>query len=191
MGKEIEYLLSKFRIFIQSRKSDEARHSLFHEIWRQYHKRLLFFIRHMVREDSEDLLQEIMLKVFQNIEHYNPFYSFNTWIYTIAKNHCINFVKKRKLATRPLTHEPTIDQSLFVNHSPEQEMICRELFDRIDGFFSQLEPTYQQMAFLRFYEGMKIRTIARLLNIPEGTVKSRLYLIKKDLGALLEVHDEN
>jgi len=53
----------------------------------------------MVKENAEDLFQEIMLKVFQNLSTYNPMYSFNTWIYTIARNHCVNYITKRKLLT--------------------------------------------------------------------------------------------
>jgi RNA polymerase sigma-70 factor (ECF subfamily) len=69
--------------------------AIFTEIWKQYHQRLLFFIRPMVGIEAEDLLQEIMLKVYEHLGTYNPFYSLNTWIYAIARNHCLNFLQKK------------------------------------------------------------------------------------------------
>ena len=62
-----------------------------------YRKQLTFFIRNFVRDEAEDIFQEVMLKVFQNIEKFNPLYPFSTWIYTIARNQSLNYINKRKL----------------------------------------------------------------------------------------------
>ena len=87
-------ITEKLAVFFNSGKTEKEREELSRKIWDKYHKRLLYFIRSFSREESEDLLQEIFLKVFNNLEKFNPLYSFKVWIYTIAKNHCINYLKK-------------------------------------------------------------------------------------------------
>jgi len=165
-----------------------AKHKLFNEIWQQYHKRLLFFIKAMLADAAEDVLQEIMLKVYHNLEKYNPIYSFNSWIYTVARNHCINAKAKKRLQTLPMTQEA--EQTIYAtNNNPENEFISREACQQIDRFLEQLPAKHQQMAFLRFYEGMKVKEIAKVFDVPAGTVKSRLHLIKQALKKELEESD--
>jgi len=90
----LKILVNSWQIFIQCRGSDRSRKKLFNHIWNQYQRRIIFFIHNMVKDNAEDLFQEVMLKVYQNLDKYNPLYSFNTWIYTIARNHCLNYLNK-------------------------------------------------------------------------------------------------
>lgn len=183
--------LNKWKIVFNSKRDTLSRQKIFNEIWERYHKRLLFFIRNMVGEDAEDALQEIMLKVYQNMEKFNPLYSFNTWIYTIARNHCINFLKKRKLVTRTILEEVIKKDRISYGETPENEIIHKELHHKIEYFLEQLDPAYQQMAFFRFYEGMQIKKIAKIMDVPTGTVKSRIHLIRKALKKELEEYNAN
>ena len=182
--------LNKWNIFLYSNRDSLSRKKIFDEIWKHYHKRLLFFIRNFVGEDAEDLLQEIMLKIYQNMEKFNPMYSFNTWIYTIARNHCFHFLAKKRCINVRL-EEIARKDACSTQDSPENEMMGKELYRRIDNFLKQLDPAYQQMAFLRFYEGLKIKQIAKIMDVPVGTVKSRMHLIKKTLKKELEEYGES
>lgn len=184
-------LIDRWNIYFNSRRDTSSRQKIFNEIWEQYHKRLFFFIGNMVGEEAEDLLQEIMLKVYQNIEKFNPLYSFNTWIYTVARYHCIHFLEKKKRIKRMQSENIAENDAYSTRNTPENEMVRNELHHQIDHFLEQLEPAYQQMSFLRFYEGMKIKEIAKLMNVPAGTVKSRIHLIKKNLKKVLEEYDAN
>jgi RNA polymerase sigma-70 factor (ECF subfamily) len=56
----------------------------------------------MVKDNAEDLFQDVMLKVYRNLDRYNPLYSFNSWIYSIARNHCLNFINKKRLPVQSL-----------------------------------------------------------------------------------------
>ena len=95
----------------------------------------------MVKDDAEDLFQEVMLKVYQNLEKYNPIYSFNTWIYTIARTHCLNYLNKKKITTVNLDSEVTgEDDKVKDIDSPETVSLNKELHQRIKdllGTFSE------------------------------------------------------
>lgn len=162
------------------------REALFRNIWREYSSPLLYFLRHYSPADAEDLLQEVMLKIFENLTTYNPLYSFRTWIYTIARNHALNHLKKR--STRDREHTDPIDTVRLhaAEDTAETPLIAAELTRIIDGVLSQLDAEQRQIAFLRFSEGLSYREIAQMLSIPAGTVKSRLHHIKKRLHERLE-----
>ena len=128
------------------------------------------------------------MKVFQNIEKFNPLYSFNTWIYTIARNQCINHFNRRK--RRMAAEDPDTSLSASVNASQEDKVIRKELYLEIDRILATFSEDNQQIAFLRYYEGMKHREIARVMNIPTGTVKSRLHTSRSILRKALEAYDE-
>lgn len=179
---------TNWQIYIQCRGSSKAREKLFHAIWNLYRKRLMYFIRNFVRDDTEDIFQEIMLKVFQNIEKYNPLYPFNTWFYTIARNHCVNHIRKGKLPVVPGDPEPMLSESSAA--SQENDVIRKELYRKIDRVLSAFSEDNRQIAYLRFFEGMKHREIARIMDIPTGTVKSRLHACRSILRKVLEEYNE-
>lgn len=178
--------LFEWNVFYYSKRNSLSRQEVFNEIWRRYYRRLLYFIQSVVGENAEDLLQEVMLKVFKNIERYNPLYSFNTWIYTIARNHCINHMSKKRLATKNIQER---DNRFTHEETPEKKLIEKELYQKIDDTLDQLKPEYRQMAFLHFYERMKTKDIAKMFDAPTGTIKSRLYLIRKTLKKALEEYN--
>ena len=183
-------LVEQWYIFIHSRGSTSSRQKLFDEIWRKYHKRILFFIRNMLNEDAEDALQEVMLNVYKNLDRYNPLYSFSTWIYTIARNYCINYHNKRKLPlTRIQDWTETVNDFSHSDTSVDQ-ILKNELHQQIDRVLASFDHDLRQMAFLRFYDGKKCREIAKIMDIPSGTVKSRLYKIRCKLKSELEKYNE-
>ena len=182
--------IKPWTIYVQSRSNTTIRQKLFDDIWRVYHKRLLFFIRNIVQNEAEDLLQEIMLKIYQNLEKYNPFYSFNTWIYAITRNHCINFLNKRKLATRSLDIIGENMPSGIGNITPEKQLIDKEISVQIEGILSGFESEFREIAYLRFYEGLTCQNIAKIMNLPNGTVKSRLHTMRLKIKKTLEKYNE-
>ena len=182
--------IKPWTIYVQSRSDTTAREKLFDTIWRIYHKRLFFFIRNIVPNETEDLLQEIMLKVFQNLERYNPFYSFNTWLYAIARNHCFNFLNKRKLATQSMDSAGENIPSGIMSATPENQLMDKEISAQIEGVLSGFESEFREMAYLRFYEGLTCQSIAKIMNLPNGTVKSRLHTMRQKIKKALEKYNE-
>lgn len=184
-------LIKNWQIYLQCRSNHESRQKLFNHLWSLYQKRLTFFIQNMVKENTEDLFQEVMIKVFQNLSKYNPVYSFNTWIYTIARNHCVNYLKKRKLRTVNIENETINDLTLSWSNSPETKTLNKEFYHTIDEILNKLNENSRQIAFLYFLEGMKNSEISQIIDIPIGTVKSRLHSIRKTLKKELEKYHEN
>ena len=179
-------LIKNWQIFVQCRDDHGSRERLFELLWRQYQKRLTFFVRNMVKDNAEDLVQEIMLKVYQNLHRYKPLYSFNTWIFAIARHHCLNYLNKRSLITVNMDNDTVDHVSTGSSDSFETRTINKELHNSIDTILSEFNSDNRQIAFLYFYEGMKNREIARIMDIPTGTVKSRLHKIRESLKAGLE-----
>jgi RNA polymerase sigma-70 factor (ECF subfamily) len=167
------------------------RDKAFERIWRKYHRRILFFIRNRVPLDAEDLLQEVMLKVYENLHRYNPARSFQAWIYAIARNHCINHLAKNRIR---ISTSACLDggKDVFVEReTPEDRMIRNEQDQKIEAVLAALDAEHRETAFLRFYEGMKCSRIAEVTDVPEGTVKSRLFYIREQLRHELEGKHEN
>ena len=185
----MKILVNSWQIFIQCRGSDGSRKKLFNLLWNQYQRRIIFFIQNMVKDNAEDLFQEVMLKVYQNLDKYNPLYSFNTWIYTIARNHCLNYLNKKKISTVNLDRGVGKYEVKDID-SPEAKSLNKELHQKIENLLGTFSEENRQIAFLRFYEGMKDRDIARVMEVPTGTVKSRLHkirtILKKDLETFYE-----
>lgn len=116
MAIRLRQYLKKWQDIFDLNQDELTGHKLFNEIWTKYHKRLLFFIKSRLADGAEDVLQEIMLKVYHNLENYNPI-SFNSWIYTVARNHCINSMAKKRLQTLPMTQEA--EQTIYAtNNNP-------------------------------------------------------------------------
>jgi len=182
----LKKLIRSWQIFIQCRGKESSRAELFNQLWSCYQRPITFFIRNMVKDNVEDLFQEVMLKVYRNLDKYNPVYSFNTWIYSIARHHCLNHIRKRKLPAVNFDKEGTNDFETKNISSPETQALNKELHQIITSILNRFDEDNRQIAFLRFFEGMKNSDIARVMDIPAGTVKSRLHKIRTALKIDLE-----
>jgi RNA polymerase sigma-70 factor (ECF subfamily) len=161
----------------------------FEGIWKRYYPRLSVFVSCIAAGlEREDLLQEIMLKVFENLDAYDSQRSLGPWIYTIARNHCIDALAKEKHYRRlPERLQRGWEASRKLDCSdPEQHLMQSELQGMIRRYIRGLPARDRQIAFLRFYESLAHRDIARILRVPAGTVRYRVHLIRKGLKKLLE-----
>ena len=160
----------------------------FEQIWQRFYAPLVVLCRsfHGVRHSAvlqpEDLAQEVLLKVFTHMDAYDRNYSMATWVYRIARNHCIDAVRKASAvpAGGLFGNEPGRESG------PELEAERKELEALIDGYLSGLENTDRHIAFLRFSENLKLREIARILEMPAGTVKYRIHRIRTGLRGELK-----
>jgi RNA polymerase sigma-70 factor, ECF subfamily len=167
----------------------------FEAIWTEYYKRLYVFCTQSYgfsEEDTADLVQEILLKVYQKRDGYLEKYAFSTWVYTIARNSCIDFLRNSRSR---LAHEcADADNSEAVilqfpdgkHPAPEQELLDNELRCAIGRFIELLPTDDRELIYLRMYEEMPYREIAGITGKPEGTVKYRFFNIRKQLQTYLE-----
>lgn len=135
-------------------------------------------------DDAADITQTVFLKVFEHIADYDPKFKFFSWIYRIAINESLNQVKKR------LKQEPLADSQASPWQGPAEELDSTRLCNRVQGALMLLSEDYRTVVVLKHISGCSYQQISEILQLPEKTVKSRLYsarqLLKKSL-----LHDGN
>jgi RNA polymerase sigma-70 factor (ECF subfamily) len=163
-----------------------ARHRAFAEAWELYYRKVAYLVSGYCVEKSEreDLVQEVFLKVYRNLHRYSAGYAFSTWLYTVARNVCLDYTRKLKSVKSDLSgmragEIPVADSAVM---SAENN----ELFEVLDRCIGTLSEKDRHIVFFHFYEGMKYKDIAAVMGIPLGTVKYRVFEIKEKLRKALE-----
>jgi RNA polymerase sigma-70 factor (ECF subfamily) len=130
-------------------------------------------------DDAADTTQTVFLKVFEHIGDYDPKFRFFSWIYRISINESLNQVKKRR------NQEPLAESQASPWRSPEEHLESKRLCNRVQGALMELNGEYRTVVVLKHMSGCSYQQISEILQIPEKTVKSRLYtarqLMKKSL----------
>ncbi len=186
LGEYIE----KWIIYWMSRGGEKGREKAFDRIWRLYHRRVLYFVRQRCPADAEDLVQDIFIKVFRSLHRYDPSRSFATWVFAVARNHCIDHATARRPVVQPIGGNGQEGERAAERETPESAMLMDERERLIGHALETLDADFRETAFLRYFEGLKTRRIAEILGVPEGTVKSRLHAIRAALKEVLEKHED-
>ena len=141
-------------------------------------------------QDAEDLSQDAFARAFKARARLDPERPFYPWLYQILRRLCYNFTRdtssrRRKLerAGGWLVAEATVRASV---DDPERIRATEELRDRLETAIRELPPAQREVFVLKEFEGLKYREIAELLDVPIGTVMSRLYAARQRLAARLE-----
>lgn len=145
-------------------------------------------IRLITKETNEDLEQEVYLKVWKNQEKYVEKGSFKTWINTIAKNVSKDYVKSStyKVSRDSSTDEDVINSIKDKKATPELTLLSKIRQKRIIEAIDGLRPKFKEVIMLCEINGYTYEAAAKKLNVPVGTVKSRIYNAKKELTLKLE-----
>ena len=123
--------------------------------------------------DAEDVTQEIFLGVYKSITNFRGNAALGTWIYRIAMNHCLEFRRKRKLDSIPYDEELTLASHDW-RENPEQSASKSELSAHVKAALNCLSPLHRDVIVLHELQGLTYQEVASALNVPVGTVKSRL-----------------
>jgi RNA polymerase sigma-70 factor (ECF subfamily) len=175
-------------------KSDEELMSLltkggqsaFDELYSRYSKPLLNFFYRMLnndREKAEDMLHDLFLKIIEKPERFDQTRTFSTWFYTLAGN-----MVKNEYRSREVQNEYEIQsRNQYVETIEDQTgNIDKQLFNkRLQAEIDNLDPNAKTLFNLRFVEEMSVKQIAEIMESPEGTVKSRLFYITRQLAKKL------
>jgi RNA polymerase sigma-70 factor, ECF subfamily len=157
---------------------------LFEILVRRYQTRVVAHVSRMVgsREDAFDLAQEIFLKVFQALDRYNPEFKFSTWLFRIAGNAAIDHLRKRRPRTVPLEIPDAESRSgvSAIEHEsteldPYGELRNVQRGEAISRAIAELPPEFRELITLRHFGGLSYEEIARVKNMPLGTVKNKLF----------------
>ncbi len=175
----------------------EGKEPAFRELVRRYERPVFSLIFRMVRdrETAEDLAQETFIKVLNHIDRYRPEFKFSSWLFKIANNLTIDFLRKRQLKTVSIDGSPhaataaEAEASAFDVESRGEtaleEMESKELGGAIEKAIAKLRPEYRACILLRHVEDRSYEEIAATLDLPLGTVKTYIHRARHELREAL------
>ncbi|MEI8272080.1 MAG: sigma-70 family RNA polymerase sigma factor [Paludibacter sp.] len=163
--------------------------SAFDELYKRYSKPLLNFFFRMLnndREKAEDLLHDLFLKIIEKPYSFDGTKKFNTWFYTLASNMIKNEYRSRQIRSEHEKQTLAESNEVFELIS---ESFDKNLFNKhLESELNKMDVETKSIFNLRFVEEMSIKQIAEIINCPEGTVKSRLFYLTKQLSKKLSVY---
>jgi RNA polymerase sigma factor (sigma-70 family) len=163
-------------------KATEGDQKAYAELLERYRDAIYFMLLKMVNNpsDAEDLTIEAFGKAFKSIKQYAPNFAFSTWLFKIATNNCIDFMRKKKSA--PFTFETPGDDHDDPSHNiqcgnldPEETLINHQKMKMMKDIVSKLKPRYRKLIELRYFKEYSYDEIAQELDLPIGTVKAQLF----------------
>jgi RNA polymerase sigma-70 factor (ECF subfamily) len=145
--------------------------------WEKWSSKVLSYLKNsgvQGLEEREDLAQEILYKVFDSLENYNPFYCPSTWIYTISRNHLKSHWRSQK--EKPLLLEP---ETIASKDSVEGDLEEKTERGIIQDYVERQTLEIKQVIYLHFYESLSIRKVAEILQKPYETLRYQIKKIKE------------
>lgn len=137
--------------------------------------------------EAEDAAQEAFLRAYQHLKRYDPSRSFKTWVLSIASNHCIDRIRKRRLTwlsiDEPLPHHPALNSNAPL---PEVSAVDGERNAMIQALLEELEPDYRMAVGLRYWYDMSYTEIADAMDTTESAIKSRLFRARRMLADIMQ-----
>lgn len=139
-------------------------------------------------EDARDLSQEAFVKAYQARDRFDPDRPFYPWLYRIIKNHCLNFIKRGMKSTTPLYYDDNPDREKFAGTqvTPLEELEQDERIRMVRAAVNMLSENHREIILLKNFRGHSYQEIAEILDIPIGTVMSRLYYARRALKGIIE-----
>ena len=173
-------------------QNDEQAYAM---LMKSYKKPVYHMILKMVRnvDDAEDLTIEAFAKAFKNLHKFKKDYTFSTWLFRIATNNTIDFIRKKKLETTSLHSSYTDDNGTNVSIdlpdkelNPQEKAIKSQKIELIQLFVTKLPAKYQRLVRLRYFDELSYDEIAQELDAPLGTVKAQLHRARELLSDLVK-----
>lgn len=162
----------------------EGDQSAFEYLFNRYREAIyrLFIQRINDPSDADDLLQETFIKVYINIDRYSPDYTFGQWVYTIARNTLIDYMRRR-------SDDVSIDERFLSPASPmptpEESVIAAQRRLQFEACLQHLSPVYRQLIEMRFLEERSYEEIAEALSRPLNTIKTQIRRAKESMCRLI------
>lgn len=171
----------KFFLFIKSSFAPKQKAELYEYICKNYQRRIAFYVSQVIPRDHDyyqDVCQEVMVKIYNHLDTFNPLHSFKAWIFKIVRHQCLDLIKSKEEKRRKLRQG---DPDLIgggPGADPEQRLLRQELQERIDGAVGSLPPLEREICYLRFYENLKYREIGDIVGLDVAAVKSKIHSLK-------------
>jgi len=179
---------------------DHGDQKAYAELMARYKDSIYFMLLKMVnnRDDADDLTIEAFGKAFRNLKQYTPDYAFSTWLFKIATNNCIDFIRKKRKMTLSLDRgfdtddggEMTIEVKSN-QPDPEEHMMKKQNVLLMRDVVERLKPRYRRLVELRYFQERSYEEISDELKLPLGTVKAQLFRAREFLYQIMKNSGHN
>jgi RNA polymerase sigma-70 factor (ECF subfamily) len=174
-------------------KAREGNQKAYADLMHRYKDSIYFMALKMVnnKEDAMDLTVETFAKAFEKLDKYQPDYAFSTWLFRVATNNCIDFIRKKKLNTMSIhgmTDDDGEEKTLQIKAdvlNPEETSIKKQQTQELKVLIEGLPPRYRNLITLRYFDELSYEEIAMQLDLPLGTVKAQLFRARYLLGNII------
>ncbi len=167
----------------------------FEALLRKYRKSVYYMLLKMIKnpDDAEDLTQEAFAKAFNSIEKFDATYAFSTWLFRIATNNCIDFIRKKRVQTVSIDQPMEGDDGSNIRFDvrdddldPNQSMLKQQRKRFLNMAIDRLPEKYRKLVELRYFKELSYEEVAQELQIPLGTVKAQLFRARELLNQELK-----
>ena len=184
--------------FMLVQKAREGDQKAYAELLGRYRDAIYFMLLKMVNNpsDAEDLTIEAFGKAFKNIGQYTPNFAFSTWLFKIATNNCIDFIRKKRAATISLDQSNDDPETTTVTiqsdtPDPEAHLINSQKVKLLREVVNKLKPRYRTLVELRYFKEYSYEEISQELELPIGTVKAQLFRARELLFNILKTSNSS
>ena len=179
-----------YKLVLLALKGDQQAYA---ELLGRYRDAIYFMLLKIVNNkiDAEDLTIEAFTKAFKNIHQYSPEFAFSTWLFKIATNNCIDYLRKRKkrmISLDDIKYDYDDDTSISLESnmlSPAEELIKKQNINLMHSIVKKLKPRYRKLIELRYFKEYSYKEIADEMDLPIGTVKAQLFRARELLSQTL------
>ena len=191
-----EKAIQDYELVVKALHGDEK---AFARLLSRYKDTIYFMLLKMLnnKSDAEDLTLEAFGKAFKNLHQYSPTYAFSTWLFKIASNNCIDFLRKKKgiiISIESETEQNEINETIKLKSkdlNPEDRLIRKQKAILLRRVVRRLKPHYQTLVELRYFREFSYEEISKELHLPLGTVKAQLFRARQMLFKLIESTEMN
>ncbi len=176
----------------KAKNGDQAAYA---ELMDRYRESVYFMLLKMIKnsDDAEDLTIEAFGKAFNRLEQYSPSYAFSTWLFKIASNNCIDFIRKKRVYLTSMDHAYANSDGDSVRIDvesntldPEEEIIKNQKVKMMRLVVSKLKPRYRELIEKRYFQELSYEEIAQEMDLPLGTVKAQLFRARDFLANMMK-----
>jgi RNA polymerase sigma factor (sigma-70 family) len=170
------------------------------ELMGRYKDSVYYMLLKMVNnsDDAEDLTIETFSKAFKRLDQYTPQFAFSTWLFKIASNHSIDFIRKKRIKAisidQGFSNEDGESYVIPIKEDgldPEESMQKDERVQRMRDVVEKLKPRYKRLVELRYFEEKSYEEISEILELPLGTVKAQLFRARDFMFELMKTTKGN
>jgi len=182
------------RDFILVERALNGDQSAYASLMTMYRESIYFMMLKMVRkeDDADDLTIEAFGKAFNRLHQYSPSYAFSTWLFKIASNNCIDFIRKKRIKVTSMDSAYTNSDGESVSidvesteKDPEEVAIHLEKVKTMREVVKTLKPRYRDLIEKRYFQELSYEEIAKDMDLPLGTVKAQLFRARAFLADLM------